>query len=45
MTRVSRIFRFLVAGALVMVGAALVLGWWAVRRPLARLDGSVAVAG
>ena len=45
MTRVSRIFRFLVAGALVIVGAALVLGWWVVRRPLARLDGSVAVAG
>src|SRR5580704_11810026 len=45
MTRVSRIFRFLVAGTLVIVGAALVLGWWVVRRPLARLDGSVAVAG
>jgi acyl-homoserine lactone acylase PvdQ len=45
MTRASRIFRYLVAGLFVVVGAALVLGWWAVRRPLAKLDGSVAIAG
>src|SRR5271163_3386281 len=45
MTRGSRIFRYLVAGVLVIVGAALVRGWWAVGRPLARLDGSVAIAG
>src|SRR5271163_343711 len=45
MTRGSRIFRYLVSGVLVIVGAALVLGWWVVRRPLARLDGSVAIGG
>jgi penicillin amidase len=45
MTRASRIFRYLVAGLLVIVGTALVLGWWIVRRPLARLDGSVAIGG
>src|SRR5277367_755446 len=45
MTRGSRIFRYLVAGVLVIVGAALVLGWWVVRRPLARLDGSVGIGG
>src|SRR5271170_3583842 len=45
MTRGSRIFRYLVAGVLVIVGGALVLGWWVVRRPLARLDGSVAIGG
>src|SRR5271170_511482 len=45
MTRGSRIFRYLVSGVLVIVGAALVSGWWVVRRPLARLDGSVAIGG
>src|ERR1700723_665382 len=45
MTRGSRIFRYLVAGVLVIVGAVLVLGWWVARRPLARLDGSVAIGG
>jgi penicillin amidase len=45
MTRASRIFRYLVAGLLVIVGTALVLGWWIVRRSLARLDGSVAIGG
>jgi penicillin amidase len=45
MTRASRIFRYLVAGLLVIVGTALVLGWWIVRRPLARLDGSVGIGG
>ncbi len=45
MTRVSRIFRFLFAGVLLVAGGALVLGWWLVRRPLARLDGSVAIGG
>src|SRR5271168_2341505 len=45
MTRGSRIFRYLIAGVLVIVGAALVLGWWVARRPLARLDGSVAIGG
>src|SRR5271156_5774328 len=45
MPRGSRIFRYLVAVVLVVVGAALVLGWWVVRRPLARLGGSVGVGG
>jgi penicillin G amidase len=45
MTRGPRIFRYLVAGFLVIVGAVLVLGWWVARRPLARLDGSVAIGG
>src|SRR5580693_8062005 len=45
MTRASLIFRYLVAGLLVIVGVALVLAWWLVRRPLARLDGSVAIGG
>jgi penicillin amidase len=45
MTRASRIFRYLIAGLLLLVGAALVLGWWLVHRPLARLDGSAAIGG
>jgi penicillin G amidase len=45
MTRASRIFRILFAGLLLIVGIAMVLGWWLVRRPLARLDGSVAISG
>jgi penicillin G amidase len=45
MTRASRIFRYLLARVLLIVGGALVLGWWVVRRPLARLDGSVAIGG
>jgi penicillin G amidase len=45
MTRASRIFRNLVAALLLIVGAGLVFGWWLVRRPLATLDGSVAVGG
>src|ERR1700723_3571144 len=45
MTRASRIFRYLVAGILLVVGVALVLGWWLVRRPLAQLDGSIAIGG
>jgi penicillin amidase len=45
MTRASRIFRYLLAGALLIFGGALVLGWWVVRRPLPRLDGSVAIGG
>src|SRR5271154_1021492 len=45
MTRVSRIFRNLFAGLLLLIGAAVLLGWWLVRRPLARLDGSVAIGG
>lgn len=45
MTRASRIFRNLFAGLLLLVGAGLVLSWWLVRRPLARLDGSVAIGG
>src|SRR5580698_10448688 len=45
MTRASRIFRYLLAGVLLIVGGALVLGWWVVQRPLPRLDGSVAIGG
>jgi len=45
MTRASRIFRNLFAGLLLVIGAGLVLSWWLVRRPLAKLDGSVAIGG
>jgi penicillin amidase len=45
MTRASRIFRNLLAGLLVVIGAGFVLSWWLVRRPLAKLDGSVAIGG
>jgi penicillin amidase len=45
MTRASRIFRYLIAGVLLIVGGALVLGWWVVRRPLPQLDGSIAIGG
>jgi penicillin G amidase len=45
MTRVSRIIRNLIAGILLIVGAGLLVCWWLVRRPLARLDGSVAIGG
>src|SRR5271154_7235965 len=45
MTRVSRIFRNLFAGLLLLIGAAVLLGWWLVRRPQAKLDGSVAIGG
>jgi len=45
MNRVSRILRLLLAGLLLLVGAALLLGWWIVRRSLPQLDGSVAIAG
>jgi len=45
MTRAARIFRNLFAGILLLVGAGMVLSWWLVRRPLARLDGSVAIGG
>ena len=45
MTRGSRIIRNLVAGLLLLIGAAMLLGWWLVRRPQAKLDGSVAIGG
>jgi penicillin amidase len=45
MTRASRIFRNLFAGLLLVIGAGLVLSWWLLRRPLAKLDGSVAIGG
>src|SRR5277367_6359611 len=45
MTRVSRILRNLFAALLLVAGAALLLCWWVVRRPLARLDGSLAIGG
>ena len=45
MTRVSRIIRSLVAGLLLLIGAAMLLGWWLVRRPQAKLDGSVTIGG
>jgi penicillin G amidase len=45
MTRASRIIRNVIAAIFVLAGVALLAGWWAVRRALPRLDGSVAVAG
>jgi penicillin G amidase len=45
MNRVSRILRLLFAGLLLLVGVALLIGWWVVRRSLPQLDGSVAVTG
>jgi penicillin G amidase len=45
MTGAGRIFRNLFAGLLLLLGAAMVLSWWLVRRPLARLDGSVVIGG
>ena len=45
MTRASRILRNLFAALLLVAGTALLLCWWVVRRPLARLDGSVAIGG
>jgi len=45
MRRASRIFRNLFAGILLLLGAGMLLSWWVVRRPLARLDGSVAIGG
>jgi penicillin amidase len=45
MTRGSRILRSLFATLLLIVGAGMVVGWWLVRRPLAKLDGSVAIGG
>ena len=45
MNRSSHILRFLFAGLLLLVGVALLLGWWIVRRSLPQLDGSVTIAG
>ena len=43
--RAPRILRILFAGLLLLVGVALLLGWWIVRRSLPQLDGNVAIAG
>src|SRR5271156_4332982 len=45
MTRASRILRNLLAALLLVAGAALLLCWWVVHRPLARVEGSVAIGG
>jgi penicillin amidase len=45
MNRASRILLTLFAGLLLLVGVALLVGWWIVRRSLPQLDGSVAIAG
>ncbi|MFZ0522566.1 MAG: penicillin acylase family protein [Candidatus Acidiferrales bacterium] len=45
MNRPKRILRNLFAGLLLLVGLALLLGWWIVRRSLPQLDGSVTIAG
>jgi penicillin amidase len=45
MNRPARIFRNLIAAILLIVGVALLLGWWIVRRPLPQVDGSLAIAG
>src|SRR5271170_6243108 len=45
MTRASRILRNLFAALLLVAGAALLLCWWVVHRPLARVEGSVAIGG
>lgn len=43
--RASRILRILFAGILLLVGVALLFGWWIVRRSLPQLDGNVAITG
>jgi penicillin G amidase len=45
MTHGSHIFRNVIAALLVIVGVGLLAGWWVARRPLARLDGIVAIGG
>jgi penicillin amidase len=45
MTGTTRIFRNIFAILLVLLGIALLAGWWVVRRSLPKLDGSVSVAG
>lgn len=45
MTSAYRIFRSFVAGLLLLGGIALIVGWWAIRRSLPVLDGSVSVSG
>ncbi|HUJ31322.1 MAG TPA: penicillin acylase family protein [Candidatus Acidoferrum sp.] len=45
MTRTSRLLRNLLAALLVLLGLALLLAWWTVRRALPTLDGSVSVPG
>jgi penicillin amidase len=45
MTRTTRILRNIFAALLVVVGVAVLAGWWIVRRSLPKLDGSVPVAG
>jgi penicillin G amidase len=45
MTGVSRIFRNVFAALLLVAGAALLLCWWVVHRPLAKLDGSIVIGG
>jgi penicillin amidase len=45
MARASRITRNIVAGFLLLIGIALLTGWWIVRRSLPTLEGSIPVAG
>jgi penicillin amidase len=45
MTRASRFARNIIAGFLLLVGIALLTGWWIVRRAMPTLDGSIPVAG
>lgn len=45
MNRAPRILRILAAGLLLLIGMALLIGWWTVRRSLPRLDGNIAIAG
>jgi hypothetical protein len=44
-TRASRMYRYLEATLLLSVGAGTLLSWWMARRPLPRLDGSMAIGG
>ncbi|HYL68608.1 MAG TPA: penicillin acylase family protein [Candidatus Limnocylindria bacterium] len=45
MTRTTRIVRNVFAALFVLLGIALLAGWWIVRRSLPTLDGSVSVSG
>jgi penicillin amidase len=45
MTRATRIAQNIFAALLVLLGIALLAGWWMVHRALPKLDGSISIAG